>query len=129
MENKQLLIICAVILIAACIIGVGVYFGLTNQNNTNTTNVNNTTNTTNSTNVTVEKLTHNTDNKSTNSNSGKGDDYVYSAQKGGYVKSSGQYDKDQQGNTIYSYQGSDGVIYEQYYDSNGKPISSEEYYK
>ncbi|WP_296809186.1 hypothetical protein [uncultured Methanobrevibacter sp.] len=49
MENKQLLIICGVILIAACIIGVGVYFGLTNQNNTNTTNVNNTTNTTNST--------------------------------------------------------------------------------
>ena len=126
MDNKQLIIICSVILIASCIICAGVYFGLSNQNNNqNNTIANNTTNATNNTNITVEKLANNTDQNSKSS----GDEYVYSAQKGGYVKASGQYDTDSQGNGIYSYQGSDGVIYEQYYDSNGNPISSEEYYR
>ena len=118
MDNKQLIIICAVILIASCIICAGVYFGLTNQTN-------NTTNNTNNTNVTVEKIANNTDKNSKNS----GDEYVYSKQKGDYVKASGQYETDSRGHGIYSYQGSDGVIYEQYYDSNGNPISSEEHYK
>lgn len=129
MDNKQLIIICSVILIASCIICAGVYFGLSNQNNNqNNTIANNTTNTTNNTNntnITVEKLTNNTDQNSKSN----GDEYVYSAQKGGYVKASGQYDTDSKGNGIYSYKGSDGVIYEQYYDSNGNPISSEEYYR
>lgn len=129
MDNKQLIIICTVILIASCIICAGVYFGLTNQNNNkNNTIANNTTNTTNNTNntnVTVEKIANNTDKNSKNS----GDEYVYSKQKGDYVKASGQYETDSRGHGIYSYQGSDGVIYEQYYDSNGNPISSEEHYK
>lgn len=63
------------------------------------------------------------------SSSSSSDDYVYSPQKGGYVKKSGQWDKDSNGNNIYSYQGSDGVIYEEYYDSNGNKISSEDYYR
>ena len=126
MDNKQLIIICAVILIASCIICAGVYFGLTNQNNNqNNTTANNTTNNTNNTNVTVEKIANNTDKNSKNS----GDEYVYSKQKGDYVKASGQYETDSRGHGIYSYQGSDGVLYEQYYDSNGNPISSEEHYK
>lgn len=131
MKNKQLLIICAVILIAACIIGFGVYFGLSNQNTGNVTQVNNTTNVTNSSNLTVDKLANNSDNQnaaSSSSGSG-GDDYVYSPQRDGYVKTSGQYDKDSQGRTVYSYQGSDGVIYERYYDSSGREMSSEEYYR
>lgn len=129
MDNKQLVIICAVILIASCIICAGVYFGLTNQNNNqNNTITNNTTNTTNNTNITVEKIDNNTDKNSKNSEN-SGDEYVYSQQKGDYVKASGQYETDSKGNGIYSYQGSDGVIYENYYDSNGNPISSEEYYR
>ena len=126
MDSKQLIIICAVILIASCIICAGVYFGLTNQNNNkNKIIANNTTNTTNNTNITVEKITNNTDKNSKNS----GDEYVYSKQKGDYVKASGQYETDSKGNGIYSYQGSDGAIYEQYYDSNGNPVSSEEHFK
>ena len=128
MENKQLFVLCAVILVAACIICAGVYFGLTHQNSTNMNLSNNTTNSTNNTTVNVEKISNDTDSQKASNNAG-GDDYVYSAQKGGYVKASGQYDKDSRGNTIHSYQGSDGVIYEEYYDSNGKKISSEEYYK
>ena len=61
--------------------------------------------------------------------SSNSDDYVYSRQEGGYVKKSGQYDADTRGNTVYSYQGDDGVIYQKYYDSNGNPISSQEYMK
>ncbi len=120
MENRELIIICAVILIAACIIAAGIYFGLSN-NNTNIRNnsvndsmVNNTTNITNNT---VDSLADNSD---------KG--LVYSPQKGEYVDPSGQYEKDSRGNTVHTYQGSDGVIYEEYYDGDGNPISSEEYY-
>ena len=73
MDNKQLIIICAVILIASCIICAGVYFGLTNQNNNqNNTTTKNTTNNTNNTNVTVEKIANNTDKNSKNS----GDEYL-----------------------------------------------------
>ena len=128
MENKQLLIICAVIIIASCIICVGVYFGLSNQGTNNMTLENNNTNMTNSSNLTVEKSDNTSNNQSTSNSKVGGDNYVYSSQKEGYVKSSGQYDKDSRGNTIHSYQGSDGVIYEEYYDSKGRQISSEEYY-
>ena len=124
MDNKQLIILCVVILIGVGIICAGVYFGLTNQENTiviNNTAGNNTANV-NSTSDTAEV-------SSSANKSGSNDEYVYSEQKGGYIKASGQYDKDAQGNTIYSYQGSDGVIYERYYDSSGREISSEEYYR
>ena len=68
--------------------------------------------------------------ESTSSSSGSSsDDYVYSPQKGDYIKTSGQMDTDSHGNSIYSYQGDDGVIYEKYYDSNGNPISTEDYYR
>ena len=132
MENKQLIIISCIILLAAIIIATGVYFGLTHANNNTMVNntVNHTNNTTinatanvNHTNKTADKTNNNVD-KNSNDN-----DYVYSAQKGGYVKSSGQYDSDGHGGSVYSYQGSDGVIYERYYDSNGKEISSEEHYR
>ena len=128
MESKQLVIICTIILLSAIIISTGIYFGLTQTNNTNTINttVNNTTNATNNTNITAPTLTNNTD---TQQSSNGGDDYVYSAQRGGYVRASGQYDSDGRGNTIHSYVGSDNVIYEEYYDSNGNPISSEDYYR
>ena len=56
------------------------------------------------------------------------DDYVYSPQQEEYVKKSGQWDSDSEGNSIYTYQGDDGVIYERYYDSNGKEIDPNDYY-
>ena len=62
------------------------------------------------------------------SGSSSSDDYVYSAQGDKYVKKSGQWESDGRGNSIYSYQGSDGVIYERYYDSNGKEIDPNVYY-
>lgn len=65
---------------------------------------------------------------SSSSNQYNSDDYVYSPQKGGYVKKSGQWDTDSQGNSIYSYQGSDGIIYEKYYDKNGNEINPNDYY-
>ena len=55
------------------------------------------------------------------------DDYVYSPQNDEYVKKSGQWDSDGRGNSIYRYQGDDGVIYERYYDSNGKEIDPNVY--
>lgn len=73
----------------------------------------------------MKKISNDTDSQKTSNN----DDYVYSAQKGGYVKASGQYDKDSRGNTIHSYQGIDGVIYKEYYGRKGKKIGSEEYYR
>ena len=66
---------------------------------------------------------------SSSSSSSSSDDYVYSPQGDKYIKKSGQYDSDGRGNTIYSYQGGDGVIYQRYYDSNGKEISANDYYK
>ncbi|WP_405306114.1 hypothetical protein [Methanobrevibacter sp.] len=66
---------------------------------------------------------------SSSSGGSSSDDYVYSSQKGDYVKASGQMETDSHGNSVYTYQGSDGVIYEKYYDSNGKEISTEDYYR
>ena len=66
---------------------------------------------------------------SSSSSSGSDSGYTYSAQKGGYVKNSGQWESDSSGNSIYSYKGSDGVLYERYYDSNGKEIDTEDYYR
>ena len=132
MENKQLIILGIIILVAAIIIATGIYLGLTHTNHNNMANntINNTNNNTtnatpniNHTNVTADKTNNNHDKNS------KDSDYIYSPQKGGYIKASGQYDSDGRGNNIYSYQGSDGVIYERYYDSNGREISSEEYYR
>ena len=57
------------------------------------------------------------------------DDYVYSAQGDKYVKKSGQWGSDSQGNSVYTYQGSDGVIYERYYDPSGREIPANEYYR
>ena len=80
--------------------------------------------------IKIVKKAAETESSSTESQeSSNSDDYVYSRQTGGYVKKSGQYDTDTKGNTIYSYQGDDGVIYQKYYDSNGNPISSQEYMK
>lgn len=80
--------------------------------------------------IKIVKKAAETESSSTESQeSSNSDDYVYSRQAGGYVKKSGQYDTDTKGNTIYSYQGDDGVIYQKYYDSNGNPISSQEYMK
>ncbi len=62
------------------------------------------------------------------SGSSSSDEYVYSAQGDKYIKKSGQWDSDGRGNSVYSYQGSDGVIYERYYDSNGKEIDPNVYY-
>ncbi len=62
------------------------------------------------------------------SGSSSSDEYVYSAQGDKYVKKSGQWESDGRGNSIYSYQGSDGVIYERYYDSSGKEIDPNVYY-
>lgn len=78
MENKQLLIICEVIIIAACIIGIGVYFGLSNPGTGNVTQVNNTTNVTNSSNLTVKRLGNDSVDQAAGSGSGSdGDGYVY----------------------------------------------------
>lgn len=128
MENKQLIIICICIIIGACIIAGACYYGLNNPTSNNITPSNNTNN---NTTVIANNTTINTTNNTGESNSNveeSNDDYVYSAQRDGYVKKSGQYDADSQGNTIYSYQGGDGVLYERYYDSDGNEISSEEYY-
>ena len=57
------------------------------------------------------------------------DDYVYSPQHGRYVKSSGEWRSDQSGNDVYTYQGDDGVLYERYYDSNGREIPANEYFR
>ena len=54
---------------------------------------NNTTNSTNNTTVNVENISNDTDSQKSSNNAG-GDDYVYNAKKWGYVKASGQYDKD-----------------------------------
>lgn len=61
--------------------------------------------------------------------SGSSDEYVYSPQAEQYYKASGQWDKDDAGNDVYTYQGDDGVLYQRYYDSNGKEISPEDYYR
>ena len=66
---------------------------------------------------------------SSSSSSSSDDDYVYSRQRGGYVKKSGQMDQLADGSYIYTYQGGDGALYEKYYDSNGKEISAEEHYR
>lgn len=63
------------------------------------------------------------------SSSSSSDDYVYSPQSQSYVKKSGQMSSDGSGNSIYQYQGDDGVIYERYYDSSGKEIDPNEYYE
>lgn len=63
------------------------------------------------------------------SSSSSDDDYVYSRQRGDYVKKSGQMDQLADGSYIYTYQGGDGALYEKYYDSNGKEISAEEHYR
>lgn len=46
--------------------------------------------------------------------------YTYSAQRQGYVRDDGEWHSDSKGNDVYTYKGSDGVIYERYYDKNGK---------
>ena len=66
--------------------------------------------------------------ETTSSSTSGSDDYVYSPQQEEYVKKSGQWDSDSEGNSIYTYQGDDGVIYERYYDSNGKEIDPNDYY-
>lgn len=78
--------------------------------------------------LTIKEKEVDTSSSSSNSQSSS-DDYVYSPQKGGYVKKSGQWDTDSKGNKIHSYQGSDGVIYEEYYDSKGNKMSSEDFYR
>lgn len=79
--------------------------------------------------IKIEKEVVEAQTSSSSSSSSSGSDgYTYSAQKGGYVKNSGQWSSDSGGNSIYSYKGGDGVIYERYYDSNGKEISTEDYY-
>ena len=75
----------------------------------------------------VKKASQAESSSSESHESSNSDDYVYSRQAGGYVKKSGQYDTDTRGNTVYSYQGDDGVIYQKYYDSNGNPMSTDEY--
>ncbi len=65
----------------------------------------------------------------TSSSSSGSDEYVYSPQAQKSFKASGQWDKDNQGNNVYTYQGDDGVLYQRYYDSNGKEIDANEYYK
>lgn len=74
----------------------------------------------------VEAQTSSSSYSSSGTNS---DDYVYSEQGDKYIKKSGQWDKDSQGNSVYSYQGSDGVIYERYYDKSGNEIDPNDYYK
>ena len=126
MKSKEVVIICVCIIVAACIVGASIYFSFNHEEDSYNATVNNTTNVTNQTNI-----TENTSDESSLSSSSQSssDEYVYSPQSDKYVKKSGEYVSDGRGNTIYQWQGSDGVIYENYYDSNVNQISSEEYYK
>lgn len=76
----------------------------------------------------VEAQTTSSTSSSYSSSESSSDDYVYSAQGDEYIKKSGQWDSDSQGNSIYKYQGDDGVIYERYYDSSGNEIDPNDYY-
>lgn len=55
--------------------------------------------------------------------------YTYSAQRQGYVRDDGEWHSDSKGNDVYTYKGSDGVIYERYYDKNGKEINPNDYFR
>ena len=78
--------------------------------------------------IKIEKEVAETSSSSSSGSSGD-DGYTYSPQAGKSIKNSGQWDTDSNGNSIYSYKGDDGVLYERYYDSNGKEIDPNEYYK
>lgn len=67
--------------------------------------------------------------ESTSSSSSYDDGYTYSKQHDKYFKDSGEWNTEANGDLSYTYKGSDGVLYEKYYDSNGNPISSEEHYR
>lgn len=65
---------------------------------------------------------------SSSSSTTNSDDYIYSPQQGKYIKKSGQWDKDSKGNSIHTYQGRDGALYERIYDSKGREINPNDYY-
>jgi hypothetical protein len=79
--------------------------------------------------IKIENKVEETQTESTSSSSSSDDGYTYSNQKQDYVKNSGEWSSSSNGDQVYSYQGSDGVIYEEYYDSNGNKISSEDHYR
>ena len=79
-------------------------------------------------NSTVKKIKIKNEVAQSETSSSGSDDYVYSPQDESYVKKSGQWKSDGSGNSIYQYQGDDGVIYERYYDSDGREIDPNEYY-
>ena len=65
---------------------------------------------------------------SSSSSTTSSDDYIYSPQQGKYIKKSGQWDKDSKGNSIHTYQGRDGALYERIYNSKGREINPNDYY-
>ena len=79
--------------------------------------------------IKIENKIEETQVESTSSSSSNDEGYTYSSQKQDYVKNSGEWSTTANGDRAYTYKGSDGVIYEEYYDSNGNPISSEDHYR
>ena len=79
--------------------------------------------------IKIEKKVAESETTQYSSSESSDDGYTYSPQSGKYIKNSGQSEKDSRGNTVYSYKGDDGVIYERYYDSNGKEIDPNDYYR
>ena len=67
--------------------------------------------------------------ESASSDSDSSDEYVYSPQNERYYKASGDWEKDDAGNDVYTYQGDDGVLYQRYYDPDGNEISAEDYFR
>lgn len=128
MDNKQLVLIILAILIGSCIIGGCLYAGI----NKTETNYSNMTNKTNDANESLANDSNIQNNANTTFADSK-EEYTYSPQNDAYVKNSGEdYDTgvvDKNGESIYAYRWvENGVIYETYTSSSGRPVDTNEYY-
>lgn len=76
----------------------------------------------------IEEEVVETQNSSSSYSSGDTSGYTYSPQHQSYIRDDGQWSTSPKGEQTYTYKGSDGAIYERYFDSNGREISAEEHY-